>query len=166
MTSEPVITEDMRAIVESAGLGFVATTCPDGSPNLSPKGSIRVYDDRHLVFANIASPGTIANLHHDPRVEINSVDFLRRRGYRFKGRAEIIEPGDHPAYRWIADWLCQTHGPKVPAHQAVLVSVEQALHVDSPAYTVLGAQEDDLLRAWARRYGEGLEQHLSQRRKS
>src|SRR5262249_7013585 len=108
-----------------------------------------------------ASPGTIANLRRDPRVEINCVDFLRRRGYRFKGRAEIIEPGDHPAYRWIADWLCQTHGPKVPAHQAVLVSVERALPVDSPAYTVLGAQEDDLLRAWARRYGEGLEQHLS-----
>jgi len=58
---EPVITEDMRAIVESAGLGFAATTCHDGSPNLSPKGSIRVHDDRHLVFANIASPGTIAN---------------------------------------------------------------------------------------------------------
>src|SRR5262249_33555198 len=53
MTSDPAITEDMRAIVDSAALGFVATTCPDGSPNLSPKGSIRIYDARHLVFANI-----------------------------------------------------------------------------------------------------------------
>ncbi len=49
MTSEPMITDDMRAIVEHAALGFVATTCIDGSANLSPKGSIRVYDARHLV---------------------------------------------------------------------------------------------------------------------
>jgi hypothetical protein len=55
---------------------------PDGSPNLSPKGSVRVYDDEHLALMNIASPRTITNLTADPRIEMNSVDVLRRRGYR------------------------------------------------------------------------------------
>src|SRR5215469_2918823 len=147
-----MLTADMKAIVDSSKLGFAATVCADGSPNLSPKGSIRVYDEDHLVFADIASPGTIENLRRDPRLEVNCVDFLRRRGYRFKGTAQIIEPGDSPAYREIAQWLRQTHGPAVPAHHAVLVHVEHALPVDSPAYTILGAREEDLIRSWTARY--------------
>jgi hypothetical protein len=147
-----MLTADMEAIVESSKLGFVATICEDGSPNLSPKGSIRVYDEDHLVFADIASPATVENLRRDPRIEINCVDFLRRRGYRFKGTAQVVEPGDSPAYRQIAGWLHQTHGPDVPARHAVLVHVDQARPVDSPAYTILGAREEDLVRSWTAKY--------------
>ena len=57
-----VISADMKRIVEEQRLGFVATVCPDGTPNLSPKGTTRVWDADHLVFANICSPGTLANL--------------------------------------------------------------------------------------------------------
>ena len=149
-----MLTDDMKEIVNGTQLSFVATTCEDGSPNLSPKGSVRVYDEieDHLVFADIASPGTIENLRRDPRTEVNCVDFLRRRGYRFKGTAQIIEPGDDPAYREIAGWLHQQFGPDVPARHAVLVHVEQARPVDSPAYTILGAREEDLVRSWTAKY--------------
>jgi hypothetical protein len=51
---------DMRAIGGTI-LCFSATTNPDGSPNLSPKRSLRVHDDEHLLFANIASPAKIGN---------------------------------------------------------------------------------------------------------
>src|SRR5258708_31757493 len=88
-----MLTADMKAIVDSSKLGFAATVCADVSPNLSPKGSIRVYDEDHLVFADIASPATVENLRGDPRIEINCVDCWRRRGYRFKGTAQVIEPG-------------------------------------------------------------------------
>jgi hypothetical protein len=40
----------------------------------------------------------------------------------------------------------------VPAHHAVLVHVEQASPVDSPAYTILDAREEDLIRAWTTKY--------------
>ena len=45
-----MITEDMRRLVGEVQLGFVATVSPDGTPNLSPKGTTLVYDDEHLVF--------------------------------------------------------------------------------------------------------------------
>ena len=118
------ISEDMRDIVDRTMLGFVATVCEDGSPNVSPKGSIRVYDDHHLVFVDTASPGTVGNLRRDPRVEVSCVDFLRRRGYRFKGRGEVLDPGD-PVHIWVHRWLLETHGPAIPAHHAVKISVEQ-----------------------------------------
>lgn len=149
-----VIDQDMRDIVDSAKLGFVATICPDGSPNLSPKGTVRVWDEDHLVFLNQASPNTVANLRRDPRLEINVVDFLKRRGYRFKGTAELRLPGDE-VFEWMHTWLLDTHGPGYPAHEAVLVTVERALPVDSPAYTFGHAQEADLQRSWATAYGVG-----------
>jgi uncharacterized protein len=148
------IDDDMREIVESARLSFVATVCPDGSPNLSPKGSMRVYDDEHIAFMDIASPGTIANLAHDNRIEINSIDFVRRRGYRFKGTAEFREAGD-AVYEWLHSWLLELNGPGYPANRAVLVHVDRALPILSPAYTFGGANEQDLVKSWAAVYGLG-----------
>ena len=69
-----MISADMKRIVEEQRLGFVATVCPDGTPNLSPKGTTRVWDADHLVFANIRSPGTLANLRQNANVEVNVVD--------------------------------------------------------------------------------------------
>lgn len=111
-----------------------------GSPSLSPKGSVRVYDDKHLIFMDIASPTTMENVRRDPRIEINSIDFIRRRGYRFKGTATLASAG-HPAYEWLRAWLLDLHGPAYPAHEAVLIRVERALPVLSPAYTFGDADE-------------------------
>ena len=69
---------DMKAIIRRTMLCFAATINADGSPNLSPKSTLRVHDDDHLLFADIASPGTVANLRHDPRIEINCVDIFAR----------------------------------------------------------------------------------------
>src|SRR5512147_3250252 len=88
-----ILTEDMQRIVRRQRLGFVATVAADGTPNLSPKGTTRVWDDDHLVFADIRSPGTIANLKQNPSIEINVVDWFARKGYRFKGIATVIESG-------------------------------------------------------------------------
>jgi predicted pyridoxine 5'-phosphate oxidase superfamily flavin-nucleotide-binding protein len=87
-----LITSDMKRIVEEQRLGFVATVCPDGTPNLSPKGTTRVWDADHLVFANIRSPGTLANLRQNANVEVNVVDPFVRKGYRFKGVAAVRSP--------------------------------------------------------------------------
>ena len=50
-----VLNSEMKRLVERQRLGFVATVCPDGTPNLSPKGTTAVWDDNHLVFADIRS---------------------------------------------------------------------------------------------------------------
>ena len=40
-----ILTADMKRVVEQQRLGFVATVCADGTPNLSPKGTTAVWDD-------------------------------------------------------------------------------------------------------------------------
>src|SRR5919199_4801150 len=89
----PILTREMKQVLDEQRLGFVATVGPDGTPNLPPKGTTTAWDDDHLVFLDIHSPGTTANLRHNPSVEVNVVDPFARKGYRFKGIAEVLTTG-------------------------------------------------------------------------
>ncbi len=89
-----VLSDEMKALVRRQRLGYIATISPDGAPNLSPKGTITVWDEDHLVFADIRSPRTVRNLMRDPRCELNVVDPFLRKGYRFRGTAEVIAEGE------------------------------------------------------------------------
>lgn len=102
-----IITDEMQRLILEQRLGFIATVCPDGTPNLSPKGTTAVFDDDCLFFADIISPNTVANLRHNPAIEINVVDPFVRKGYRFKGTADIHEGGE--AYRRGQHRHGQTH---------------------------------------------------------
>ena len=128
-----VLTDAMKAMVQRTQLCYVATATPDGKPNLSPKGSLAVWDDNTLVFADIASPGTIANLEVNPAIEINIVDPFLRKGYRFAGRASVVSEGD--TFRTVKDQLQRKHGPRLPVNHVVIVHVDRAASLISPAGT-------------------------------
>jgi uncharacterized protein len=104
------LTDEMKEMVERLRLCYVATVTPDGKPNLSPKGSLKVWDDETVVFADIASPGTMRNLRSNPFIEINLVDSFLRRGFRFKGRAEVCESGPEFDFAGIAKSITATPG--------------------------------------------------------
>jgi predicted pyridoxine 5'-phosphate oxidase superfamily flavin-nucleotide-binding protein len=145
-----ILTDDMRRMVEEQQLGFIATVCSDGTPNLSPKGTTAVWDDEHLVFADICSPGTIANLRQNPAIEINVVDNLSRKGYRFKGTARILQ-GDQFEQ---ALAFYRTRGSSSAKQHVVLVRVERAAPLISPAYDQ-GQSEPQIKAQW-RRYWQQL----------
>jgi hypothetical protein len=108
-----------------------------------------VWDDEHLAFANIRSAGTLANLRRNPAIEINVVDPFVRKGYRFKGVAEIIESGDTHAR---AIEFYRSRGSRVSAiREVVLVHVQVAQPLDSPAYD-FGASEADVRARWERHF--------------
>jgi uncharacterized protein len=144
-----VLTDDMRRLAE-AELGFVATVCPDGTPNLSPKGTIAVWDDDHLVFADLRSPGTVANLRSNPSVEINVVDQLVRKGYRFKGTGTVHTDGD-VFERGVEFYATRgTVNARDRIRSIVIVAVDEASPVTSPAYDI-GLTEDELREQHRRR---------------
>jgi len=62
-------------------MGWVATATKDGVPNTTPKGSIRVLDDQHIVFADLFSFKTRQNLEQNPRVAVTVVDMASHMGY-------------------------------------------------------------------------------------
>ena len=143
-----MFTEKIRKFVSQQKLGFVATVSPDGTPNLSPKGTISVLDKNTLVFANIRSPQTIENLEKNPSIEINIVDLFSRRGYRFKGIAKIISDGEE--YNKILLFYKQ-NGIQTTIKSIVIVNVKQILEVTSPLYDV-GYTEKELRIKWKKYY--------------
>jgi predicted pyridoxine 5'-phosphate oxidase superfamily flavin-nucleotide-binding protein len=141
------LTEDMKRVVLEQRLGFVATVTRDGRPNLSPKGTTTVLDDEHLVFADIASPGTVDNLATVPFVEVNVVDPIKRKGYRFKGQAAVHRAGEL-FERGLA--LLEQRGYRTPRDRIraiVVITVSDASALVSPAYTT-GATEAEIAASW------------------
>jgi uncharacterized protein len=146
-----ILTDDMKRIVREQKLGFIATVCADGTPNLSPKGTTAIWDDDHLVFADIRSPQSVQNIERNPSVEVNVVDPLVRKGYRFKGPGVVHRSGDvfergSRIYREI--------GIRHEIRAVVLIRVERALPVFSPAYD-RGDTEEQVKERW-RRYWQKL----------
>ena len=141
--------DDMRRVVLEQKLGFVATVCPDGTPNLSPKGTTTIWDNEHLLFADIHSPQTVRNLKKKPVAEINVVDPIVRKGYRFKGRATLHTDGEiyERGLALLADRGYDASHERI--RTIVLVKVEHAAQLISPAYDG-GAGEDEVMERWDR----------------
>ena len=142
-----MLSDDARTLISTWPMGLVATTNPDGTPNLSPKGTFVVHDDRTLGFAAIRSPGTLANLAERPALEVNFIDILTRRALRVSGtgrivtrRPEVFAEVSVPYFSRWPDLADRMHG-------IVLIDISHATLITTPAYDV-GAKMQDLSALW------------------
>lgn len=144
-----ILTDAMKQSLTEERLIFVATVCPDGTPNLSPKGTVMVWDDDHILFTDLASPVTMRNLASNPAIEINTVNVFSRRGYRFKGVASLHQDGHvHTAVlHRMRNGPASLQGLAERVRSVALVQVEQALPLVSPGYWG-GAAEAEMRRQW------------------
>ncbi len=88
------MTEDLKKAVGESSLKFVATANKTGKPRVSAKGSLRILDDEHLVFADVHSPLTVANLRENPQVAVLCLNPGTRKGCRIFGQAQVMASGE------------------------------------------------------------------------
>lgn len=143
-----LLTNEIKNLIDEQKLGYVATVSPDNTPNLSPKGTIFVWDENHLVFADIKSPNTMTNLEKNPSIEINIVNPILRKGYRFKGRGTILSVGED--YDKIISHY-NNIGIKSKIGRVVLIKITSVNEVISPLYD-LGYTEDEIKKRWKKHY--------------
>jgi hypothetical protein len=97
------ISEKVRQLIynawEDGAPCLLATQGPDG-PNISPKGSMIVFDDDHLAYWERSKKQALANLAHDDRVCVIYANFAAQRAgvlesgfLRFYATAELHESG-------------------------------------------------------------------------
>lgn len=139
-----ILTTEIKEFIKKQKLGYAATVCPDGTPNLSPKGTTTVWDNEHLVFADIHSPGTIENLLINPSIEINIVDIFVRKGYRFKGIGKVLSDG--PLFDEIITFY-KSAGATYVINNIVLIKIERIIPLASPVYDT-GVSEGDIIKRW------------------
>lgn len=88
------LTDDAKKAIAEIRPSLIATASKTGKPNVSAKGSLRVLDDEHVLFADIASPRTIANIKENPQVAVICLNASARKGCRIWGKGEILNSGE------------------------------------------------------------------------
>lgn len=113
------LTDEMKRML-GAQLAILATVTDGTTPNIGPKRSLRVRDDRSLIFNENTGGQTLANIHAGSKVSVAVIDREALDGYRFVGSAQIHESG--PAFD-NAVAFAQERGMKHP-RCAVVIDIE------------------------------------------
>ena len=119
---------------------LLGTTGKDG-PNISPKGSLFVYDDNHFAYWERAKMKALDNLKHDNRVVVCYAHMRMKfadgfNGFlRFYGTAEVIESG--PIKDEIFSRLTKREQEHEGADVGVAVLIKIDRSVDSRAKPIL-----------------------------
>ena len=115
-----MLTDEAKKAIGEIRPSLVATASKTGKPNVSAKGSFRVLDDEHVVFADIASPRTVANIKENPQVAVICLDAVARKGCRVWGKGSIVNSGE------LFDQLAAEYAEKkMEVKNVVKVTVEE-----------------------------------------
>ena len=122
------LTQEMRDLIGSQQC-FVATVNPDGTPNIGPKRSTRVWDDDHLAFTEATGNQTWRNVQRGSRVAIAAVDRETMKGFRFVGSPELITAGE--VFDQAVAGL-RSRGILAPVKAVVLIRVDGIYNLGMP----------------------------------
>jgi predicted pyridoxine 5'-phosphate oxidase superfamily flavin-nucleotide-binding protein len=88
------LTAEAKKIIAGAGPALIATSSKNGKSHVQIKGSFRIVDDATLVFVDIDSPRTMANLRDNPQLSTMVFDPEAGQSCRIWGKAEVITKGE------------------------------------------------------------------------
>ena len=142
------LTPSQITLIETWRLGFVASVCADGTPNLSPKGTFVALDPHTIGFAEMRSPGTVAAITANQIVEVNFVDILSRRGLRLKGAATIHDKGSENYEKHLPAFTAHWPELEMAFNAIITISADTIRPLASPIYE-FGGTETDLRTTWA-----------------
>ena len=147
-------TPEVRDDAQRSVLCRLATVDAAGQPNVTAKEPFAVTDDAHLVIANIASPGSAANVAANPRVCVSFVDVCVQKGFKVVGIASDVAPSDPVFARWAAP-LRAISGERFPIRSVFVVRATAVKAIVAPSYWLFPAETTELSqeRAALRAYG-------------
>lgn len=128
-----MLTADILESSRKSVLCWLATASADGLPNVSPKEIFAVFDDSHIVIANIASPCSAAHIAANPNVCVSFVDVFEQKGFKITGHATDVPAGAPQFARWAAP-LEQLAGPRFPIRSVFVVKVRATAPIVAPSY--------------------------------
>ncbi len=145
----PKLPDEVKRVIYFQRLGCVASVSRAGTIHVSPKGSLAVWDDRTVVWADISSPRTVRNLRENPSTEIAVVDPFTRKGFLLRGRAKVYRGG--PEFQRALDLYRSAHHDVDRIRSVVLVRVSRVAAAVSPVYSK-GLTEDEVRALWEEWY--------------
>lgn len=124
------ITDEMRKFIETQKISYVATVGKKGLPNVSPKGPLRVIDDKTLAFADLFSKKTRDNLAENPQIAVSVVDEEKKEGFQFRGKAEVLTSGD--LFVRVSNDISKPHRKRPVVQSVVKIKVKEIYDLAPP----------------------------------
>ncbi len=143
------LSEEVRRAIQFQRLGYVASVSRGGTVHVSPKGSLALWDERTVVWADVNSPKTVRNLQENPSTEIAVVDPFTRKGFLLRGRAKVYRSG--PEFQRALGLYRSAYHDVGRIRSVVLVRVARVSPVVSPVYAQ-GLTEDEVRALWEEWY--------------
>lgn len=120
------LTPEMKDMIASQ-LNFLATADEHGNPQVGPKGTMRVFDDAHLIYNEETGRHAWHNLQASGKVAVATVDRPHLKGFRFEGTVEFHH--DDQIFEDAQAWAAERHLP--PAISAVVITVHRIVRLDA-----------------------------------
>ncbi len=128
-----MLSAEVLEYIDRSVLCWLATVDGTGSPNVSPKEVFCAIGTSRVLVANIASPQSDRNLRGNPQVCLSFVDVFVQKGYKLKGTAEVVRPGDRRYPELESPLLSLTQGI-FPIHSIFVVQVQAVEPIVAPSY--------------------------------
>jgi predicted pyridoxine 5'-phosphate oxidase superfamily flavin-nucleotide-binding protein len=87
------LTEEAKQAIGNMRPSLVATVSKEGKPNISIKGLLHVYDNDHVILADVASVLTVTNIRENHQVAIICLAVPGRKGCLIYGSGEVLDSG-------------------------------------------------------------------------
>jgi len=85
--------QEIKDVLRS-NIGYLATSSPDGKPNVVPVGLVEPVGDSELLLVDVLFQKTRKNLDENPQGALAVTDLGRMRGCQLKGTARIETAGE------------------------------------------------------------------------
>ncbi len=147
-----MLTKNIKQSIDLCVLCWLATIDKDGNPNVSPKEAFIHDNNDKLLIANIASLGSVANIHKNNSVCVSFVDIFTQKGYKLKGRANIVEEKDSN-YSELNQKLKKAIGDTFPIISIIQIEIKEITSIIAPSYKLFPEKtEADLIQQSLKTY--------------
>ena len=146
-----MLTKEIKESIDRSVLCWLATSS-EGSPNVSPKEVFTYFGEKSIIIANIASPQTLRNIRRNNNVCISFIDVLVQKGFKIKGKAEIIKKTD-ARFHAMEKVLSKITEGKFPFSTITKITIGQAEKIIAPSYIFYpGTSEEEQIESAKKRY--------------
>ncbi len=128
-----ILSPEIKHYIDKSVLCWLATCSQDGVPNVSPKEAFTYFGEDQVLIANIASPQSVKNIQENPQVCVSFVDVWVQKGYKLKGKAEMVHNKDL-RFSEMKAALLPLIGEKFPFSLIISIQVEASFPIMAPSY--------------------------------
>ena len=148
-----ILSPEIKHYIDKSVLCWLATCSQDRVPNVSPKEAFTYFGEDQLIIANVASPQSVKNIRKNPQVCVSFVDILVQKGFKLKGKAELVNKNDL-RFSEMKATLLPIIGERFPFSLIISIQIQESSSIIAPSYLLFPeTKEEEQIISARKTYG-------------